>query len=113
MHEQEVILGEQINTAETEQIEVALVSDEKTARLELRLLTWSEGIGWYVQKRIPLDDLQSRFVRICLEQGERLLQSASPPALRTEKISSLVAEHSPGAQVIPFPMRGIPARVVQ
>lgn len=48
----ELVLGDQIDETETEGIEVAMVCEGSCRRLEVRLIRWGPGIGWYVQKRI-------------------------------------------------------------
>lgn len=41
-------------------IEVVVVEEDKNIRYEIRLLSFGEGIGWYVQKTLPLDPTQAR-----------------------------------------------------
>lgn len=76
--EREFILGGQFNEEGTTRIEVALIASEGKTRLELRLLGWGEGIGWYVQKRIQLDRLQIRALKQILGKGEGRITSSTP-----------------------------------
>src|SRR5574337_491294 len=78
LQEKEFILGGQFNEDETTRIEGALVASEGKTRLELRLLGWGEGIGWYIQKRIQLDRLQIRALKQILGRGEGRMASATP-----------------------------------
>jgi hypothetical protein len=73
----ELVLGGQIDETETEGIEVAMVCEGSCWRLEVRLIRWGPGIGWYVQKRISLDAAESQMVRRALGRGEALAQSYS------------------------------------
>lgn len=72
------ILGGQFNEDGTTRLEVALVASQGKTRLELRLLGWGEGIGWYVQKSIQLDPLQIRALKQILGRGEGRMTSSTP-----------------------------------
>ena len=50
-------------------------------RLELRLLAWGRGVGWYSLRRIALDAQQAQALRRSLLRAERYLgaQEAAPP----------------------------------
>lgn len=78
VQEKEFILGGQFNEDGTTRLEVALVASQGKTRLELRLLGWGEGIGWYVQKRIQLDRLQIRALKQILGKGEGRITSSTP-----------------------------------
>lgn len=78
LQDKEFILGGQLNEDGTTRLEVALIVSQGKTRIELRLLGWGEGIGWYVQKRIRLDPLQLRALKQIVGRGERRLASATP-----------------------------------
>lgn len=60
-----------------------------TVEVELRLLAWGEGIGWYTQKTLPLAPDQLGALRALLRRAERQARprGGGPPA----------------AQIVPFP----------
>jgi hypothetical protein len=76
----EHVLGSQTSEDGCERLEVALVRRGRQSRLELRVLGWGDGIGWYVQRRISLDPLQIRALKGILgtarvaRGGERALR---------------------------------------
>lgn len=78
LQEREFTLGGQFNEDETTRIEVVLVASRGQTRLELRLLGWGEGIGWYVLKSLQLDRLQIRALKQILGRGEGRMTSAIP-----------------------------------
>ncbi|MGB4780467.1 hypothetical protein [Candidatus Methylomirabilis sp.] len=94
LQEREFILGGQFNEDGTTRLEVALLDSGGKTRLELRLLGWGEGIGWYVQKRIQLDPLQIRALRGILGRGEGRMKSFTPRLKMTRKIEEC-AEKNP------------------
>ena len=56
------------------------------AEVELRLLAWGEGIGWYPQRTLPLPwDLA--LLRALLRRAERLSRPGAPVAGRTRVVS--------------------------
>lgn len=78
LQEGEFILGGQFNEDGTTRLEVALLASEGKTKLELRLLGWGEGIGWYIQRRIQLDALQIRALKTMLGRGASRVKSSIP-----------------------------------
>jgi len=71
-------------------LEVALCSDCADGRyLELRRLSWGEGIGWYRQQTLRLD----------ANEAERILQT-----LRGSRSKWGSQPGTPKGKVIPFPI---------
>lgn len=99
LQEREFILGDQFNEDGTTRLEVALVASQGKTRVELRLLGWGEGIGWYVQKRIQLDPLQIRALRGILGRGKGRMKSFAPRLKMTCKIEECAAENSQRSSV--------------
>ena len=93
LQEGEFILGGQFNEDETTRLEVALVASRGKTRLELRLLGWGEGIGWYVQKSIQLDPLQIRALRGILGRVEGRVKSFAPRLKMTSNIEKCAKEN--------------------
>lgn len=93
LQEGEFMLGGQVNADGTDRLEVALVSLGGKTRLELRLLGWGEGIGWYVQKRVELDRLQIRALRGILGRGEGRMKSFTPRLKMTCNIEEYAKEN--------------------
>ncbi len=60
-------------------------------RLELRLLAWGRGIGWYPLRRIALDPKQAQALRRSLVRAERYLRAPQGEAAGS------------GCRIIPFP----------
>lgn len=99
LREGEFILGGQFNEDETTRLEVALLSSVGKSKIELRLLGWGEGIGWYVQKSIQLDPLQIRALRGMLGRTEGRVKSFTPRLKMTCKIDECIAENSQRSSV--------------
>ncbi len=78
LQEKEFILGGQFNEDGTTRLEVALLTSGNNTKVELRLLGWGEGIGWYIQKRIQLDRLQIRALKQILGRSEGRMISSAP-----------------------------------
>lgn len=76
--EREFILGGQFNEDGTTRLEVALLASEGKTKLELRLLGYGEGIGWYVQKSLQLDPLQIGALKTMLGRGASRVKSSIP-----------------------------------
>ena len=93
IREREFILGRQISEDGTRQLEVTLVPYRGTTRIELRLLGWGEGIGWYVQKSIQLDPLQIRALRGILGRREGRMKSFTPRLKMTCNIEECATEN--------------------
>jgi hypothetical protein len=55
-------------------VEVVVVEDGIKNRYEIRLLSFGEGIGWYVQKTLPLDSNQARALGKVLSRTDNNLQ---------------------------------------
>jgi hypothetical protein len=64
-------------------IEVVVVEEDQNIRYEIRLLSFGEGIGWYVQKNLPLDPIQARALA---ETLLRKTNSFAKEPIREEKI---------------------------
>lgn len=103
LQEREFILGDQFNEDGTTRLEVALVASQGKTRVELRLLGWGEGIGWYVQKRIQLDSLQIRALRGILGRGEGRIKSFTPRLKMTCKIEERAKENPQRSSVSACP----------
>jgi hypothetical protein len=86
LQEGEFILGGQFNEDGTTRLEVALLDFEGKTKLELRLLAWGEGIGWYIQRRIQLDTLQIGALKTILGRGAGRVKSFNPQLKMTCKI---------------------------
>ncbi|HWQ70118.1 MAG TPA: hypothetical protein VN494_09245 [Patescibacteria group bacterium] len=86
LQEREFILGGQFNEDGTTRLEVALLASEGKTKLELRLLAWGEGIGWYIQRRIQLDTLQIGALKTMLGRGASRVKSSIPKLKMTCKI---------------------------
>jgi hypothetical protein len=56
----EALLGSVCGEKNDQIIEVVMVEEEGENRYEIRLLSFGEGIGWYVQKTLPLDSSQAK-----------------------------------------------------
>jgi hypothetical protein len=78
LQQREFTLGGQFNGDGTTRLEVALLTSEGKTKLELRLLGWGEGIGWYIQKRLQLDPLQIRALKAILGRGAGRVKSSIP-----------------------------------
>lgn len=103
LQEREFMLGGQFNEDGTTRLEVALLDSGGKTRLELRLLGWGEGIGWYVQKRIQLDPLQIRALRGILGRGEGRMKSFTPRLKMTCKIEERTKENPQRSSVSACP----------
>lgn len=78
LQRREFTLGGQFSGDGTTRLEVALLASEGKTRLELRLLGWGEGIGWYIQKRIQLDPHQVRTLKQILGKDKSQVTSSMP-----------------------------------
>lgn len=56
----EVLIGSIGGDENEHVIEVVAVEEDGRNRYEIRLLSFGEGIGWYVQKTLPLDSNQAK-----------------------------------------------------
>lgn len=82
-----VIDGRQVG----EKLELICRENESgSAEVELRLLAWGEGIGWYAQRTLPLPP-ELAGLRVLLRRAERLT--------RARGIGS-----EAGARILPFPL---------
>ncbi|MBI3128656.1 MAG: hypothetical protein HYZ11_13715 [Candidatus Tectomicrobia bacterium] len=73
--ETEFQLGGQANQEGTERVDVVVVSGRGERALELRLMGWGQGLGWYVQKSIRLDRRQAAALRELLGVAGALVPS--------------------------------------
>jgi hypothetical protein len=77
-------LVESIRGEESDQIiEVVVVEEEDKSRYEIRLLSFGEGIGWYVQKTLPLDFTQAKTLAKTLS---KTLSSSKKKPIREDDI---------------------------
>ncbi|HWP93330.1 MAG TPA: hypothetical protein VNN20_14145 [Thermodesulfobacteriota bacterium] len=70
----EVLLGSISGDENDHIVEVVVVEDGSKNRYEIRLLSFGEGIGWYVQKTLPLDSNQARALGRVLSRTDNDLQ---------------------------------------
>ncbi|MGH7807319.1 MAG: hypothetical protein ACRENT_04430 [Thermodesulfobacteriota bacterium] len=56
----EVLLGSISGNEHDQIIEVVAIEEKGQSRYEIRLLSFGEGIGWFVQKTLPLDSTQAK-----------------------------------------------------
>jgi hypothetical protein len=93
MTPREFSLGVIQGRGEGEKLEVVChAHGSRIVDVELRLLAWGEGIGWYAQRTLPLPrDLAQ--LRALLRRAERQSQHARAGRPRTRR-------------VVPFPERG-------
>lgn len=90
MNLREVCLGVIDGRQEGEKLELACRENEfGTVEVELRLLAWGEGIGWYCQRTLPLPGNLAG-LRVLLRRAERLGRGRS-------------AERRAGGRVLSFP----------
>jgi len=69
-HEQ--ILTTIVGVNENSRLEVALGADSQSERtLELRRLSWGEGVGWYCQQTLRLDAKEAENLLQVLRQSQR------------------------------------------
>lgn len=103
LQEREFILGGQCNEDGTTRLEVALLDARGKTRVELRLLGWGEGIGWYVYKRIQLDPLQIRALKTILGRGDSRMKSSAAKLTTLCRIDRQVAHRpqGPGVSLCP------------
>ncbi|MBI2883871.1 MAG: hypothetical protein HYY11_08200 [Candidatus Methylomirabilis oxyfera] len=87
LQQREFTLGGQFNEDGTTRLEVALLASEGNTKLELRLLGYGEGIGWYIQRRIQLDTLQIGALRAMLGRGASRVKSSIPKLTMTHTIA--------------------------
>jgi len=84
-------LGDLESASPEEKIEVWSRSDEDgRTLLELVHLSWGGGIGWYVQKRLTLDEVQVDALRLLLGTGER----SEAPVRRPREAPRVVREEN-------------------
>ncbi|NJD69237.1 MAG: hypothetical protein C3F12_03825 [Candidatus Methylomirabilota bacterium] len=96
VQEKEFNLGGQFNEDGTTRLEIALLASKGKTKLELRLLGYGEGIGWYIQKRIRLDPLQIRALKTILGRGAGRVKSSIPTLKMTCKISQYTQRNPQG-----------------
>ena len=56
----EALLGSIGGSEHDQIIEVVAIEEKGKSRYEIRLLSFGEGIGWFVQKTLPLDSSQAK-----------------------------------------------------
>jgi hypothetical protein len=75
-------------------LEVALMHHRAShTDVELRSLVWGDGLGWYRQSTLTLDQATAR----------RLLAALSSVRRRLDPQAATTSEHKDGGKVIPFP----------
>ncbi len=67
----EALLGSIGGTDHDHIIEVVIIEEEGKDRYEIRLLSFGEGIGWFVQKTLPLDFGQAKALALVLSKTDR------------------------------------------
>lgn len=77
VQDREFVLGGQFNEEGTTRLEVALLTSGGKTKIELRLLGWGEGIGWYAQKRMQLDPRQISTLKAILGRGASKAKSSA------------------------------------
>jgi len=70
----EVLVGSIGGDENEHVIEVVAVEEEGKSRYEIRLLSFGEGIGWYVQKTLPLDSGQAKALGRVLSKTDANLE---------------------------------------
>jgi len=90
MSPREVCLGVVDGEQEDQKLELRCRETETgTVEVELRLLAWGEGIGWYSQRSLPLPaDLAG--LRVLLRRAERHTRARG-------------SERQAGARIVAFP----------
>jgi hypothetical protein len=73
-------------------VDIVVVTGAGGPRLELRLLAWGRGIGWYPLRRIGLDRKQALALRRSLVRAERYLGARKADA------------EGSACRIIPFPV---------
>jgi hypothetical protein len=93
MNEGETSVGVVQGPEETQKLEVVCrITGPGEPEVELRLLAWGEGVGWYRQRTLPLPaDLSAL---LCLLRRAKRLRGASRPPAVTR------------ARVVAFPVAG-------
>jgi len=90
----ESVIGILEGRNESEKVEVHLVQrGSAEERLDLRLLSWGEGIGWYPQKTIALNSGEIDALQTILKRAKALIQTNN-----RENSKSL-------GELVPFPRR--------
>jgi len=90
----ESVIGILEGRSETEKIEVHLRQEGNAEeRLDLRLLFWGEGIGWYPQKTIALDCREIDALQTILKRVKALMLTKNRKKMRVR-----------GA-LVPFPLQ--------
>jgi hypothetical protein len=79
----EALLG-CISGENNEQV-VEIVVKEDTNRFEIRLLNYGQGLGWYVQKTIPIDSNQ---IEALIKILSKTNNSAEKKIIRNDDIST-------------------------
>lgn len=79
------------NEAGDGRVDVVVRAGAGGPRVELQLLAWGRGIGWYPQRRIALDLKQAQALRRSLVRAERSLFPRQDDP------------QGSGGQIIPFP----------
>jgi hypothetical protein len=70
-------------------LEVALVQDGASGpRVELRVLSWGTGLGWYRQHTLRLDRTAARALLHTFDRLQRRLERSTFPALGRQIIPS-------------------------
>ncbi len=66
----EVLLGSIGGNDHDHIIEVVVIEEQRKNRYEIRLLSFGEGIGWFVQKTLPLDSSQAKALAMVLSKTD-------------------------------------------
>lgn len=82
---------------ENQRLELWLETDQ-TPHLVLRLAAYADGLGWQVQKSIPIDQTQAQQMQFLLAGANRLLNQSPQSITNSPKTSRSVAEFSLAAR---------------
>lgn len=90
----ESVIGILEGRNESEKVEVHLThAGSSEERLDLRLLSWGEGIGWYPQKTIALNCGEIEALQTVLKRAKALIRTNNRQKSNT------------GGELVPFPLR--------
>ena len=90
----ECVIGILEGRNETEKVEVHLTREGSTEeKLDLRLLSWGEGIGWYPQKTLALDCREIDALQTILNRAKALIKTKNRQKPRAR------------GELVPFPLR--------
>lgn len=108
----ESILGILNGKRENEKIEVLMERTESsTDCVQLRLLSWGEGVGWYPQKTIVFDCNEIGALQSILKQAEALIKQGKQKSL-DGKVAEITEKNGMG-KILPFPQPRLKKAVIE